>query len=66
MTDRFRRYRERQKRGIAVVPVEVCTEDLWALIDKGVLDIDDSEDRMAVADAIKKSLRVAMADAEIG
>lgn len=66
MTDRFRRYRERQKRGVAVVPVEVNAEDLWALIDAGVLDIDDSEDRTAVADAIKKSLRVANPGAEIG
>ena len=66
MTDRFRRYRERQKRGIAVVQVEVCTEDLWALIDAGVLDVDDSEDRAAVADAIRKSLRVAFPSTKIG
>lgn len=59
MTDRFRRYRERQRKGIAVVPVEVETEDLWALIDAGALDIDESEDRGAVAAAIKKTLRVA-------
>lgn len=59
MTDRFRRYRERQKKGVAVVPVEVGNEDLWALIDSGALDIDESEDKTAVADAIRKSLHVA-------
>lgn len=60
MTDRFRRYRDRQKRGVSVVPVEVCIDDLWALIDAGVLDVDESEDKQAVAAAIRKSLRVAL------
>ncbi len=59
MRDKFQRYRERQRRGISVVPVEVSQEDLWALIDAGHLDINESEDREAVAVAMKKSLRVA-------
>jgi hypothetical protein len=56
--ERQKRYRRRQARGIQVVPVEIGTRELQALIDTGWLPAPVSENPFQIARAIKGLLHV--------
>lgn len=54
--DRQRRCRERKRHGKRIVPVEVDFDDCDALVDAGLLQFEDSENRKRISDALRKLL----------
>ncbi len=55
--ERQRRFRERRRRGVFVVPVEVTGEIVEALIKRGDLDEADARDLDCVGEAIAAAAR---------
>lgn len=55
--ERMRRFRERQKLGIAMtVPVQVFTKEIDRMVDKKLLQATKKDDRMSVITAIEDIL----------
>ncbi len=54
---RQRRFRERRRRGVFVVPVEVTGEMITALVDQGDVDEANSSDLDCVGEAIAAAAR---------
>ena len=66
MTDaacRQRRYRQRQKLGRYVIPVEVDDADIECLMDAGLLKDREARDRNGIAGAIRSFVK-SLAEAE--
>ncbi len=55
--ERQRRFRERRRRGVFVVPVEVTCEMIQALVDQGDVDEADCSDLDHVGEAITAARR---------
>jgi len=55
--ERMRRTRERRKRGVvAVVPLEVTTEDISKFVTRNLLPKEKADDRLVIAAAVRKVL----------
>ena len=54
--ERQRRYKGRLRRGVLIVPVEVGPRDGEALVDRGLLSLNEVEDRNAIARAFRRWL----------
>jgi hypothetical protein len=52
---RQKRYRRRQREGVAIVPVAVSDADVDALIEGGWLGEDEASDRHAVSRALRQA-----------
>jgi len=57
--ERQRRYRDRRRSGAIRVPIDVCPEQVGALIALGLLAEEQSQDRDSVAQACSHFLRAA-------
>ncbi len=55
--ERQRRFRDRRRRGVFVVPVEVTGEIVEALVDQGALDEAGARDLDSVGEAIAAAAR---------
>ena len=56
-----RRYRERRKRGLCVVPLEVSEAEIDDLVRSGLLDPLDASDPEKLAEAIRSAVHERMA-----
>ena len=54
--ERKRRYRDRLRRGVVVVPVEIDPIDGMALVDSGLISTNEVEDRDAIRRAFRRLL----------
>lgn len=50
-------YRARQRHGVIVVPLEVSPGVLKMLIRKGFLDQEDDDNRVEIAEAVRRALK---------
>jgi len=55
--ERARRYRQRQRRGLLLTPVELPGELVERMIDMGVISDGESEDRRRLGEAMVTCLR---------
>lgn len=59
--ERARLARERRRRGLIVVPVEIFREEVEGLVRQGLLDPSDADDRWKIGSAVARVLETWLA-----